>query len=227
MRPLALLLLALPGTALAGELQFTPDRPGIGDSTGTVGTGHVMIEGGLNGTLVGGSFGLGTGGVIGRVGVADPVEIRVRVPDLALAPSAGVGGGIGVGAKFAATLAEGFGLSIVPELSLSTPGADPGVSVGANFSFGGDPVGGWIHTTVAYANQNVDSILGGGISAPVGKGGLYANAAISPAATSAFMVGGGGWVGFTPAFQMDAGVDVTVFANVVTVVPMIGASGGF
>ena len=108
------MLLLLSTLAAAEGLNFSPDRPGVGDSTGTVGQGHAMLEAGV--VLGPSAPSLSSGGIIGRYGLADGVELRVRAPDVGVADGLFFGP-LGLGAKFAGANGS-WSVSAVPELTL-------------------------------------------------------------------------------------------------------------
>lgn len=224
-------LLFVGGTELAaaGELNFSPDRPGIGDSTSTVGAGHAMFEGGLVGAFGGGASGFGTTGPIVRLGLTDRVEARVRVPDLQFSQGETAIGSLGIGAKVGGSLGERWSLSVVPELFVTPPADAPGGSLGLNAAWGLNALSAWGHGTVAaQAGAPVASVLGGGASVGGSQGGVLAHSGVSVAGSEvAPMVGIGGWLAPTGAFQLDAGVDVYPAGAATQLVPMLGAVGGF
>ena len=217
-----MMLLWIAASALAGDLNFSPDRPGIGDSTGSVGQGHAMIEGGLTGFL-GNGFSGGSLGVMGRIGVIDPLEVRVRAPSLNLGAGFGVGP-VGVGAKYSADLSSDIAVSVVPELTLGLPNLGPGFSLGGNLTFAAGDVSPWLHATI---NLPVSAVVGGGVGVAIGNGGAYGNAGLTLGGGAvAPMVGAGGWLGLRDALQIDFGLDVVV-SPILVLQPLFGISGGF
>ena len=206
-----------PGSAVAGELRFTPDRPGVGDHTGTSGAGHAMIEGGVGVTSRPGSAGLA---VVGRLGLLDAVEARLRLPAITVADTV-TAGSVGIGAKVGGALATALSASVVPEVSLDPGSGQLGASVGANLALDLGVVGPWAHGSASWAGEQVAVLAGGGLGVPLGRGGAYVNAAYASADAS--FVGGGGWWGITDRLQIDAGVDVGVSGSAVV---SVGASVG-
>ena len=210
-------------SALAGDLNFSPDRPGVGDSTGVVGVGHGMVEGGFTGVIAPGISG-GSLGAMGRFGVLDPLEVRVRVPSLGFA-GGGVGlGPVGVGAKFAADLTDSVAVSVVPEVMVPLNPVGVGASLSGNLSYAAGNVSPWLHVGV---DSSIAAIVGGGVGAGLGSGGVYGNAAVTVGNGAVFpMVGAGGWLGISDAFQIDVGLDAIV-SPIVILQPLVGVSGGF
>ena len=214
-----LLLLTL---AHAGDLVFSPDRPGIGDSTATVGNGHAMLEGGLLYNPRGGQA-IGTSGVIGRVGLADPFELRLRLPDITYQSGVRVGP-VGVGGKLAAPLGEAVAFSVVPEV-LVAPQGGVSASLGANLSVSAGDLGVWGHATGTTSSVGFGGFVGGGASAAFGRSGVYANAGGDTAGVA--IAGGGGWLGLSDAAQLDLGVDALLCPQAISPLFLLGFSVGW
>lgn len=217
-------------TALADDLNFSPDRPGLGDSTGVVGTGHGMIEGGVSTQLAGGAA-FTSIGAMGRIGVHQLLEARVRVPSLDIASGIGAASGVGAGAlglgvKGAANLSEELAVSIVPELLIGLrQGTGAEFTLGGNVTYAAGNVTPWGHLTLSSA---LSVLVGGGVGVNIGSGGVYGNAALNGGGGLVTgMVGGGGWLMVSDALQFDAGVDVLPGPGVTILNPLIGCSGGF
>jgi hypothetical protein len=205
-------------------VQFTPDRPGVGDSTGTPGKGHVMVEGGLALTPSPDPGAYGTSGIVGRFGVDDGLELRLRAPDLTLGDGLSVGT-VGIGAKVAASAGR-WSVSAVPELAIDPNTGDLGGGVGANLAVGFGVVGFWGHGSVALLQNTDPSVLmGGGASVAVGPGGFFANGGATAAGPG--FGGGGAWLGLGNRAQLDAGCDVWVAGGDVLPTIGLGASVGF
>ncbi|MEZ4320909.1 MAG: zinc ribbon domain-containing protein [Myxococcota bacterium] len=204
-------------------VQFSPDRPGVGDSTGTPGKGHVMIEGGV--ALVPSPLAFGTSGIVGRIGVDDGLELRLRAPDVTVADDVGLGT-VGLGAKVAASVGPRWSVSAVPELVYDPSSGALGGGVGANVALGLGRVGFWGHGSVSVLQDADPSVLfGGGASVAFDGGGLYVNGG-SDVAGSGF-VGGGGWWSLSKSAQLDAGCDAWMAGGEVTPVFLLGTSLGF
>lgn len=216
---LILLLGSWPGPAHAAEaLAFTPDRPGVGDSTGTPGRGHVMVEGGLSAAP--GPVRLGLGGVVGRFGIDEALEVRLRLPSVPLVGE-GALGSLGLGGKLAWALSERWSVSVVPEVFLEPQGAALGGSMSANAALDLGAVGAWAHGGITQGGTQDLLLAGGGLSVPLGRSGLYANAAYASSGGS--FVGAGGWWAPTGGLQLDLGCDVAQDGSAVV---SLGASVG-
>ena len=228
-----MLLLAtlFAGTALATNL--TPDRPGVGESTGTAGDGGIVVEGGLQaGVIDAGGFGtysqIGTSSITGRLGFGDQAELRVEVPDLVatLGGSGRLGvGAVGVGGKFAQELSAELAVSAVPTVRLSLDTGDPLLSVSLNATYDTGSVAPWINLTPAYAGGGLSAFFGGGVSLPADPGGGYLNAGVYD--SGGWMVGAGGWLGLDDGLQADFGLDVQVISGLTIWLPTAGASAAF
>ncbi len=223
---------AIYGVPATDGLNFSPDRPGVGDSTGTVGQGHVMVEAGL--AFVPSPVSFGTGGILGRVGIGSIFELRGRVPDVVYTDPQGSGasavgvGPVGVGAKIATAPGSGLGLSAVPEVTIVPGSGTVGASLGGNITGTAGPVGVWGHTTVGWNQDDGGGwLVGGGVSTATLDGwGLYVNGGVNPLDTTGF-AGGGGWLALGARGQLDAGVDVGLGGGTVTPVVLLGGSVGF
>lgn len=207
--------------ALAGDLAFTPDRPGVGDSTATVGAGHVMVEGGLVVTPTDPSF--GTSGLVGRIGFDDGAEIRVRAPDLGWAEGVTVGP-VGLGAKIAGATGERWSASVIPEVLLDLETRQVSGSVSGNLAFSYQRLGVWGHGNTSVSSDGVGLFVGGGASVAFSPVGVYANGGYDFGGGP--MAGAGGWVGVTKAFQIDFGCDVFDLGETNTPVVLLGMSVG-
>ncbi|MCB9679632.1 MAG: hypothetical protein H6737_31285 [Alphaproteobacteria bacterium] len=204
----------------AQEPGFTPDRPGVGESTGTPGPGHVMIEGGV--ALVPSPFALGTSGITGRIGVDEGLEVRVRAPDVVFADGVAVGT-IGLGAKVAASAGERWSASVVPEVSLDPRTGAIGGGVSANVALSLEGLGFWGNGAVSLLQETVPAaLLGGGASYSFGGFGFYGNGGAT--AAGPWFAGGGGWFGVTRTFQIDGGCDVWIAGGDATPTVLLGAS---
>lgn len=228
-----MLLLAtlFASTALATNL--TPDRPGVGESTGTAGDGGIVVEGGLQaGVIDAGGFGtysqIGTSSVTGRLGFGDQAELRVEVPDLVatLGGSGSLGvGALGVGGKFAQELSAELAVSAVPTARLSLDTGDPLLSVSLNATYDTGSVAPWINLTPAYTGGGLSAFFGGGVSLPADPGGGYLNAGFYD--SGGWMVGAGGWLGLDDGLQADFGLDVQVISGLTIWLTTAGASAAF
>ena len=218
-------MLLLLSVALAGDLNFAPDRPGVGESTGAVGAGHVMVEGGLA-AVVTDPLAVGTSGITARIGLDDPLELRVRVPDLVLVDGELVSTSVGVGAKVAGEVSDRWSLSLVPELFVATEGGDLGGTVNGNLAFAvDDALGLWLHTTHTVVPGGMGGFFGGGVGYAFDAVGVYVNGGHGYNGDP--MIGAGGWLPLGDALQLDAGVDITLAAGDAVPVVLLGASGGF
>jgi hypothetical protein len=210
------------------ELSFTPDRPGVGDSTGTTGRGHVMIEGGLAGQLGQGPAVFGTSGLTGRFGVARGVELRLRLPDLVLAETLGVGT-MGVGAKVGGDVSERWSVSFLSELSVDpNDGTDViqmGASMGGNVALALGDFGLWAASSAAGEDGPVVVVAGGGVSWGVEQGGVFLHGGHTFG--DAPFVGLGGWWMLGEALQLDLGCDLGLASEGVLVLPQGGVVVGF
>ena len=207
--------------ALAGELAFTPDRPGVGDSTGTVGGGHFMLEGGL--ALVPTAPSFGTSGVVGRLGLDDGLELRLRVPDVVYEDGVTVGP-VGLGGKVAGAAGERWSASVVPEVLFDVSTRQVAASVSSNLAFSYQKLGIWGNATASADADGVGLFMGGGASVAFAPVGIYANGGYEIGAGP--MAGAGGWVAITKAFQVDFGCDVYDLGKTNTPVLGLGLSVG-
>ena len=218
-----MVLLSLLASALAAPLAFTPDRPGVGDSTGTVGAGHAMVEGGLA-VAPAAPASVGLAGWTGRFGVDDGVELRLHVPDLGVGQGLSVGT-VGLGAKVAGATGDRWSVSVVPAVQLDpTSGAVSG-SVGANTAVGLGAVGVWAHATASQGPAGTGLFSGLGVSAAVGDGGLYAHGGGTVAADG--FAGLGGWWGVGEALQLDLAADLVGLGATVAPLLGVGVSAGW
>jgi len=212
--------LALAG---AGELNFSPDRPGVGNSTGTVGAGAVMVEAGLQATVTQPAE-VGTSSIIGRFGVDDPVEVRVRAPDITVYDGEVGTGFVGLGAKVGGNLSEHWSASLVPEIAVDTNGGGFFGLVNGQIGLTLDSVGMWVTSESVVGDFGSDTSAGGGLSVGISGGGIYVNGGGSFGGDP--FVGGGGWWALRDAVQLDLGCDVYLGGDVVPVF-LLGASFGF
>ena len=210
--------------AHAGELNFSPDRPGVGDATATVGAGAIMVEGGLAATVDNPAV-IGTSGIIGRIGLFDPAEVRVRVPDVTFFDGEAYVGQIGLGAKVGGALDDHWAISMVPELFSETDGGAVGGNVGTNLSYSVDNVGVWVYNTVGVAQGGTGGFFGGGLSYWIDPVGIYVNG--GHGFNGDPLIGGGGWLALSDRAQLDAGVDMTLIGGTAYPVVLFGASAGF
>lgn len=118
---LVLLVAALPGRSLAQSTPLVTDRPDFTESTASVAPGRVQLESGYTLSRADGADAHDLGEVLVRVGVAEPLELRLGANSyhVADAPGGTTAGWTGpaVGAK--ATLLEPEGdAPLVPSLAL-------------------------------------------------------------------------------------------------------------
>jgi len=209
--------------ASAGELNFSPDRPGVGNSTGTVGRGRVMIEGGVAAAVAQPSA-ISTNSIIGRIGVDDPVEIRVRAPDITVYDGDVSTGFVGLGSKVGGNLSEYWSASVVPEIAIDTNGGGFFGLINAQIGLTLDSVGLWTTAESMVGDFGSGTTAGGGVSVAIAGGGVYANGGGTFGGDP--FVGGGGWWALQDAVQLDIGCDVYLGNDVVPVF-LLGASFGF
>jgi len=218
-------LMILAGAAHAGELNFSPDRPGVGDSTETVGTGAVMVEGGVA-AAVSDPAAVGTSSIVARVGVDDPVELRARVPDVVLVDGEVVTGSVGFGAKVGGAVSERWSVSVVPELWIGTEGGDVGCTINGQLAFAvDDALGLWVHTSHTVTELGTSGFFGGGVGYALPAVGVYVNGGHGYNGDP--LIGGGAWLPVGDALQFDAGVDVTIAGGDAYPLVLLGASAGF
>lgn len=203
-----MIALLVSSVALGGELQFAPDRPGFGDSTLTTGAGHATVEIGFAAELGQGSTTLRTGGLLGRIGVDDGVEVRIRLPD-AFVTDGGFGldpGGVGV--KVGGAVNERWSSSVVAEFVVD-PDEDDGVAVGGflegNVALNLDQFGVWLVGSAA-GTDAIAAFAGGGLGYTVDEAGIYVNAGHVFGGPT--LAGVGGFLLPAEAFQVDVGIDV-------------------
>jgi hypothetical protein len=214
------------------DLNFAPDRPAIGDSTGAVGPGHVMVEAGVVFTPAPLSF--GTGGIVGRFGIARNIELRGRVPDVGYTDTDDPDtspvsvGPVGVGAKFATNPDAPFGFAAVPEVTIVPGTGTVGASLGGNISWSAGPVSFWGHSTVGWAQgDDAGWLIGGGAWVDPRPGvSLFVNGGATPLDPAGF-AGVGTWFAIANGVQMDAGVDLAFGGGTVVPVLLVGGSVGF
>jgi len=212
-------------TATAGDLNFSPDRPGVGESTGTVGTGRVMVEGGVAASTADPAA-VGTSSITGRIGLDDPLELRVRVPDLVLVDGELYSGSVGLGAKVAGEVSDRWSLSLVPEVWVATDGGDVGGTINGNLAFAvDDALGLWLHSTHTVTEFGTFGFFGGGVGYALDAVGIYVNGGHGYNGDP--MVGAGAWLPVNDALQFDAGCDITIASGDAFPVFLLGASGGF
>lgn len=215
-------VLAMP--AVAGDLQFAPDRPGAGDSTVTTGKGHVTVELGLAAALASGSTTLSTGGLIGRFGIDDGLELRVRLPDPFVADGTFGVGPAGIGAKVGGEVSDRWSSSVVAELAVDPDDGAVGGMLEGNVAAAFDRVGVWF-TGNASGTDAVAVFAGGGVGLSFDGGGTYVNAGHTFG--GATLVGLGGYLLPDEALQFDAGVDLAVEGGSLTWLPGLGVAFGF
>lgn len=219
-----MLILALSHVALAGSVNFSPDRPGVGDSTGTPGLGHAMVEIGVAATVNGEGTAVGTSGIVGRIGLDRGLELRVRAPDLALVDGALGFGTVGLGAKIGGAVSDRWSVSLVPEVSIDPATGVLGGSLNSNVAFGLGPLGLWAHASASGDGDAIALFTGGGASVALGRGGVFVNGGHT---VSGPTFGGlGGWWMLKDALQVDLGVDA-VPGDTWTWLPTAGVSVGF
>lgn len=211
-------------TALAGELNFSPDRPGVGNSTGTVGTGAVMVEGGLQATVTQPAA-VGTSSITGRFGVDDAVEVRLRAPDIVLVDGEVGTGSVGLGAKVGGAISEHWSVSVVPELAVDTNGNGLFGVLNAQLALALGDLGLWATHYTSVGDFGSETLAGGGAAYAFSGGGFYVNAGGTFGGDP--FVGGGGWWALRDAVQLDMGADVYFAGGDVVPVFLLGASFGF
>ncbi len=209
--------------AVGGELQFAPDRPGVGDSTLTTGVGHATIELGLAASLASDTVTLSTGGLLARVGVDEGLELRFRLPDPFLTDGEpGVGPGA-VGVKIGGAVSERWSSSVVSELTLDPDDGEVGGSLGANVVLALDRISVWFLGQAAGADA-IEVFGGGGVGWGIDEGGVFVNGGHTFGGPS--LVGVGGYVLPSSTFQLDASVDLAIGSGSVTALPAIGVAFG-
>lgn len=221
-RTMLLLLTSL--SALAAEpLNFTPDRRGIGESTETVGVGHLMVEGGLGLTVPMGSGPAAVQTVqwTARVGVDQGLELRLRVPDIVYDGGATVGS-VGLGAKFGGSMGERWSVSAVPEVAYDLAANAVSGSINTNLALDVELLTVWMHTSFAF-QQITTAVVGGGAAITFEPLGVYVNAGLPSGAIP--FVGAGAWWLVEPAVQVDVGLDLTL-ESAPTLLLTVGVSLG-
>ncbi len=198
------MIVLLMSLASAGDLDFASDRGAIGDSTSTPGVGHVMLEVGVSAAFDD-TVDVGTAGLVGRFGVDDGLELRLRLPDVRFADGVS-NGSFGFGAKFAATAAERWGVSMVPELRVDPSNGDVGVNLSANLSFSLERFSSWAQSEVFFGGEVERLFVGLGASVSFGSASAYMN--IGKDVPGGEMVGGGGIFMLSESMQVDVGVDL-------------------
>ena len=216
-------LLLLISLAHAGELNFSPDRPGIGDSTTSVGGGAVMIEGGVQAIVD--PTAVGTSGVVGRIGLSKTLEARVRAPDFVLFDDGVMVGPVGLGTKVGGHLDEHWSLSFVPEVYVQPGGGSVGANLGTNLAYGLDNVGLWLHATTTVSEAGTTGFFGGGASCGFDALGVYVNG--GRGFNGDPVVGGGGWIPLSATAQLDFGCDLTLDGGTARPAFLLGTSLGF
>lgn len=217
------MILLLSTLAAAEGLNFSPDRPGVGDSTATVGAGHLMVETGI--LVDPGAPSLSSGGIVGRYGLAQGLELRLRAPDVGVADGLFLGP-VGLGAKIAGD--EGnWSVSAVPELTFHPQTQELAFSLGTNLAWSMGAFGVWGHSTASAAQDGtLGFFAGGGASLGFGPGGAYVNGGQGFGGGGP-MVGAGGWLGVNEHLQLDAGVDLTGLSETVQASILVGVSAGW
>ena len=219
-----MIIVVATSVAFGGDLDFTPDRPGFGDSTGTPGAGHAMIEIGFAGALSSESTTLGTGGLVARIGVDDGVELRLRLPDPFVTEGGTGFGPAAVGAKVGGALNDRWSSSVVAELTADPDDGAVGGVLSGNIALALDAVGIWFVGSAA-GSDVLDGFAGGGVGVGSDGGGAYVNAGY--AFGTGPLVGIGGYALPDSAFQIDGGIDVGFGGGLLTWQPSIGVSFGF
>jgi hypothetical protein len=214
------MLLLLIATALAGDLDFNPDRPGIGDSTTTVGAGRVMIEAGAMLTFDA-PLTVQSDAIMGRFGVDDGVELRLRVPDLRVAGGVVGLGPLGFGAKFGGNVNRRWAVSVIPEVAFDPEPQAPIGLLSSQVSGTFDHFSLWMHFGAKVAGAGSATTFGGGIALPVRASGVYVHAGHTFSADP--FVGTGGWGRLTDTAQLDARLDL--YATPGGVIPVVLAGG--
>lgn len=194
----------LMSLAFAGDLDFVTDRGAIGDSTTTPGTGHLILEAGLS-AVFDDTVDVGTAGLVGRFGVDDGVELRLRLPDIRFADGVYTGS-FGFGAKFAATAAERWGISMVPEFRVDPSNGDAGVNLSANLSLSLGQFAAWAQSETFFAGEVERLFVGLAASYSFGSAAAYVN--VGTDIPGAELVGGGGTFMLSEYTQLDIGVDL-------------------
>lgn len=219
-----MLLAGLCAMALGAEgIQFAPDRPGVGDSTVTTGPGHVVIELGFAAALTQRSTTLSTGGLIGRIGLDDGLELRVRLPDPFVTEGDFGVGPAGLGAKVGGVLNDRWSSSVVAELQVDPNDGTVGGFLGGNVAAAFDRVGVWLAGSAAGSNA-VTVFAGGGLGYNVDDGGVYVNAGYDFGGST--LAGVGAYLLPGEAFQVDASFDVAVADGQTTWLPSFGVAFG-
>ncbi len=198
------MIVLLMSLASAGDLDFTTDRGAIGDSTTTPGEGHVILEAGFS-AVFDDTVDVGTAGLVGRFGVDDGLELRLRLPDIRFADGVS-SGDFGFGAKFAATAAERWGVSMAPELRVNPSTGDVGVDLSANLSFTLGQFSSWAQSDVFFAGEVERLFVGLAVAVSFGQASAYLN--VGKDVPGAEMVGGGGVFVLSDTVQIDVGVDL-------------------
>ncbi len=200
---------------------FAPDRPGVGESTGSVPKHEAMIE---TGVYAGGALGdtpvLGLPALTGRVGLGKSWELRLHAPAAALAlPGPISASGLAVGTKFSGNADGAVTWSVVPTLRFAPIGSGDvlggtGGDVSVNVAHNREDFAVWAN---AVGGGNADGLAasgGGGASYAPDDVGLFINGGWSGRGYA----GGGGWWVFGPDAQVDLGVDVAPGDNPVVIV---------
>lgn len=198
------MIVLLMGLASAGELDFATDRGAIGDSTTTPGEGHVILEAGVS-AVFDDTVDVGTNGLVGRFGVDDGMELRLRLPDVRFADGVS-NGSFGFGAKFAATAAERWGVAMVPELRVDPANGDVGVNLSANLSLTLGQFASWAQSEVFFAGEVERLFVGWAVAVTFGSATAYVN--VGKDVPGAEMIGGGGVFKLSDTVQIDIGVDL-------------------
>ncbi|MEO0602967.1 MAG: hypothetical protein AAF211_16115 [Myxococcota bacterium] len=216
-------VLTLSG-ALGGELQFAPDRPGVGDSTITTGAGHATIELGLAAALSSDGTTVSTGGLLGRIGLDDGLELRLRLPDPFLADGDPGVGSAGLGAKVGGAIGDRWSSSVVAEVNVDPNDGTVGGALGANVAASFDAIGLWFAGAAGGA-EAVEVFAGGGLGWGIDEGGLFVNGGHTFGGPS--LLGVGGYVLPSPTVQLDASVDFAFAGDApFTVLPGVGVAFG-
>jgi hypothetical protein len=214
------MLISLLTTALAADLTFSPDRPCVGESTGTPGAGHVLFEVGAAAIADPAVVAVGA---MGRIGLVGGFEVRLWAPTLGITESDVTVAGAGVGVKWASEIADGTAVSVVPEFFF---GGGWAAAVGLNVSQQAGPATLWAHARPTLPDEGPVSLLvGGGVGVSVGTLSPYVNAGGGLETTP--FVGGGTAIGLGNRAQIDVGVDVQLPGGPAVPLFLAGTSFGF
>lgn len=175
-----------------------------------------MVEGGLAASPAPPAQ-LGLAGWTARLGVDDGLELRLVAPDLSVGQGVGLGS-VGLGAKVAGATGERWSVSVVPALLLDPNTAAVSGSVGANLGFTVGALGSWAHATASQGAAGPGLFTGLGVSAALGRGGLYVHGGGDLGADA--FAGVGGWAAATETLQLDLAADLVGLGG--TAAPQLG-----